>query len=606
MNKNHITAAIIFIFFILFTLFISINSKHNTVLNVISPDKLEISRQDRKTTSSEIVCLDGIEVFSLYPTDEFINKYSKTLKISKSDIISLGYLAQEYAQKSMTNKKVTVVFTPKASSHCKYAQIKYNGMLYSNILANNGFGIINGEIKNSKKFNKNLEQARKLNLVILNHHSDKYHTLDCPYGNIAHDSILIPLKQIPKSSKPCKFCHNINLQLKHKNNKELDIFNNIRIIAPPLKITEGIIKIIITDYTNNLKPNTNCETQVCKEFVNLINSSKKSIDIAAYGYDNIPKITSALTLAKARGVKIRYVYDGTYNSLNDHYKDNYIITQLADSSKSDKTNSESQSNMIMHNKFIIFDNKTVFTGSLNLSRSGLSDYDINDIIILNSVEIANLYQQEFEQMLTGKFHKAKIKIANQRKFIIGNSIIEIYFSPKDHTDERIIELINNAHQYIYAPTFLITHKGIAEALIRAKHRGIDVRIIIDANSINTRNSKHKILRSNNILLKTENYAGKLHSKSMIIDDKYLITGSMNFSNSGVNKNDENTLIIENNVIARIHKNFFLYLWTLIPNKYLKHNARPEAPESIGSCFDGVDNNFNGKIDKEEEACSKNK
>ena len=41
---------------------------------------------------------------------------------------------------------------------------------------------------------------------------------------------------------------------------------------------------------------------------------------------------------------------------------------------------------------------------------------------------------------------------------------------------------------------------------------------------------------------------------------------------------------------------------MIPNKYLKYNAKPESTESIGSCTDGVDNNFNGKIDSQEELC----
>ena len=77
---------------------------------------------------------------------------------------------------------------------------------------------------------------------------------------------------------------------------------------------------------------------------------------------------------------------------------------------------------------------------------------------------------------------------------------------------------------------------------------------------------------------------------------------MNFTNSGDNKNDENTIIIKNRDIAQFHKNIFLYLWTKIPNKYLEHNAKPESPDSIGSCSDGIDNNFNNKTDNEEEYC----
>jgi len=79
-------------------------------------------------------------------------------------------------------------------------------------------------------------------------------------------------------------------------------------------------------------------------------------------------------------------------------------------------------------------------------------------------------------------------------------------------------------------------------------------------------------------------------------------GSMNFSNSGENKNDENMLIITNPRLAQSYKNFFNYLWEIIPDRYLKYNPKAESPESIGSCSDGVDNNFNGKIDKEEELC----
>ena len=155
---------------------------------------------------------------------------------------------------------------------------------------------------------------------------------------------------------------------------------------------------------------------------------------------------------------------------------------------------------------------------------------------------------------------------------------------------------------IYIPTFLITHKRIANELILANKRGVDVKIIMDANNVYTRNSKHILLRENKIPLKIENYAGKLHSKTMIIDDKYLIIGSMNFSNSGENKNDENLLVIQNEKFAKEYKKFFMYLWALIPDKYLKYYPKAESPESIGSCSDGVDNNFNGKIDKDDELC----
>ena len=91
-------------------------------------------------------------------------------------------------------------------------------------------------------------------------------------------------------------------------------------------------------------------------------------------------------------------------------------------------------------------------------------------------------------------------------------------------------------------------------------------------------------------------------KSIIIDDRFSIIGSMNFTYSGNYKNDENVLIIDNKEIAEFAKNTFLHLWQKIPQIYESQDPRAESKESIGSCFDGIDNDFDKKIDKEDEGC----
>ncbi len=601
--KELATYFFLILIFGLFSLFIIQSEKSNLVLTVYTPTKIGIDfNKNKSIENNEIICIENTEAFSLEPDEDFYNKYSKELSLSKIDMINLGYLAQEFAQQTLLNKKVSINYTQKVTKECHFAQVKINGINYENLLNKSGFGIINNKIGDIDNYKKQLELSKKLNLVILNHHSGKYHTLDCPYGNIAHDKIIIPQKHLPEGSKPCKFCHKSKDSIKYKLKKDTTVFNLPQIPQPSLYSADGNIKVLFTDFTKQLKPHNNCTTNVCKELVTQINSAQQTIDIAIYGYSEIPAITQALSKAVQRGVKIRYVYDLPYDTTRVHYKDNNILINLASEHISDKTQSSTKSNMLMHNKFFIFDNKTVFTGSMNISPTGLSGYDINDVIIINSKEIAELYTKEFEQMLSGKFHTSKSKLNLNNNFKIDNSNVEVYFSPKDKASTRIVELIKNAKTYIYIPTFLITHTNISNELIQAKQRGVDVRIIIDANSTNTRNSKHPILRQNGILLKTENYAGKLHSKTMIIDDEYLISGSMNFSNSGENKNDENLLIIKNSKIAKAHKDFFLYLWTVIPNKYLKINAKSESKESIGSCSDGIDNNFNGKFDMAEPAC----
>lgn len=519
-------------------------------------------------------------------------------------MVNLGYLAQEFAQKTLQNQLVTLKFTSRVTSECRYAQLKLKGVDYRAYLENSGFGIKNNQILNKEKFKENLKLSKTLNLVILNHKSNKYHILNCKYGEIAHDTVIIPQKQLPKNSIPCKFCHNNQIKQikKYKYTKNKNIFNLPKVKEPMLNVSIGDITLYYTNFTKHLKPDKQCLTNECRAFIQLVDNSKETIDIAIYGYEEVPPITSALQNAKNRGVNIRFIYDEHSNPSKTYYKGNDILKNLATNFKSDKSDSVTQSNMLMHNKFIIFDHNTVFTGSMNFSPSELSGYDENDILIINSKAIANLYEKEFEQMLDGKFHNQKIKHNLSNKFQLSNSSIEVYFSPQDKSSIRIIELIKNAENYIYVPTFLITHTNISNELINAKKRGVDVRIIMDANNVYTRNTKHALLRSSGIPLKVENYAGKMHSKTMIIDDEYIIMGSMNFSNSGENKNDENMIVIKNFNLAKNYKEFFLYLWSSIPDKYLNFNPKPESKESLGSCSDGVDNNFNGKIDSEDIFC----
>ena len=598
--KNHFTTLFLLSLLVAFLTFLNISSKTRTVRSVISPTKIIIDTNSKNTHSNETYCIDGIDAFSLEYSEDFINKYTQKYNLTQNEFISLGYLAQDYAQKTLLNQKVRIKLGTNVSKECKYASISLNGIDYKKALENSGFGIVNDNIKNLDKFKHNLELARKLNLVILNHHSNKYHTLDCPYGNIAHDKVILPKSQLPEDTIPCKFCHTDKPKTRLiKNN---DIIEIPSIIQPSLQISNGEITTYITDFTKVLKPTNTCNTSACIRLLSEIDNSNSTIDIALYGYREVPEITSALKRAKSRGVRIRYVCDSLYDTSRNYYPDNEVIEKLASSYRSDRSSSQTLSNMLMHNKFLIFDNKTVYTGSMNLSSTGTSGFDVNSIIIIKSKEVANLYTKEFEQMLNGKFHTEKNIFTTNRKFLLDNSDIEIYFSPKDKPTNRILELIKNAKTYIYIPTFLITHNEIATELINAHNRGVDIRIIIDANRVTTRNTKHSQLRKSGIMLKTENYAGKLHAKTMIIDDTYFVSGSMNFSNSGANKNDENLVIIKDKDIAKLHKNFFLYLWTIIPNKYLHKNAKPESPDSIGSCSDGIDNNFNNKTDNEEDYC----
>ena len=99
----------------------------------------------------------------------------------------------------------------------------------------------------------------------------------------------------------------------------------------------------------------------------------------------------------------------------------------------------------------------------------------------------------------------------------------------------------------------------------------------------------------------------MHDKFFVIDGQTLIPGSMNWTGAGEKTNDENILILRSQRLARQYNVWFEELWRSIPDQWLAEGARPD-PESWHSgaaCTDGVDNDFDRKVDATDPGCQPN-
>lgn len=533
----------------------------------ISHDKLykvsEINSPISFTIGNKEFLFKDIETFDSKYTQR--NKeLSINLGITEEEAFVLGNLAKQWAISLMKGRNVYI----------KNQDLIYFKTSYRQKFLFSGYCLLNSKPYYNEMFNKKLALVRKGNYKVLDLDTNRVYEIFDKEVRDLENFIVLRKSHLPKNIK-----HNL--------------INKV--------FYDEKIKVILADSTINLKPDRNCTTSICQEFLTNINNSRKSIDMAIYGYSSVHKIEEALLNALKRGVKIRFVYDVDAKGINI-YPDTLKLIQYIPNNINDGKSIDA--NNIMHNKFYIFDDKITITGSANLSHTDMSEFNTNSIIIINSPDFAKIYKTEFEQMFDGNFHTAK-KSNTRKKLNFPNTNLDVYFSPQDKSiTNAILPLIRNAKKYIYIPTFVLTERRVTEELILAKQRGVDVKIIIDALNASIKHSKHKELREGGILVKTENYAGKMHSKSMIVDDRYTIIGSMNFSNSGENKNDENLIVIDNEKLAMFYKTFFIYQWNKIDDRWLKSNVRAEGIDSIGSCFDGLDNNYDGKKDFEDIACKK--
>ena len=108
--------------------------------------------------------------------------------------------------------------------------------------------------------------------------------------------------------------------------------------------------------------------------------------------------------------------------------------------------------------------------------------------------------------------------------------------------------------------FTFTSKDIAMALFRAKKRGVDVRVILEEFQAYNRWSVYKILKDNGIPVILDKNPGVFHHKVLIIDGKYTLTGSFNYTHSAQKYNDENFLIITSPVISKVFEKKFECYW----------------------------------------------
>jgi phosphatidylserine/phosphatidylglycerophosphate/cardiolipin synthase-like enzyme len=352
--------------------------------------------------------------------------------------------------------------------------------------------------------------------------------------------------------------------------------------------------LYFSDHLNTVMPDYGPKT-MANGLVATINNATISIDFAIYGMRGTEEILNALTSAVNRGVIVRGVVDSDASGFN-YYKD---TQKLIDSLPVGAVISDNHDD-IMHNKFFVFDNSSFWTGSTNISDTGINaEYNQNWSILIRHAGLAQAYTTEFEEMYAGNFHTSKTD-NTQHTFpaLSDGSVIESYFSPTDDaTTNAIIRAIDAAQTEIDVQIFYLTDALIANALINAKNRGVDVQVIIDASGAANQYSEHQRLRDAAIPVKVENWGGKMHMKAMQADGYMVVIGSQNWTGAGNTANDENTLYIENQPLASDFKANFGSQWTSIPDTWLTGNPGAESVNSTGSLSDFLDNDHDGLTDE---------
>jgi phosphatidylserine/phosphatidylglycerophosphate/cardiolipin synthase-like enzyme len=276
--------------------------------------------------------------------------------------------------------------------------------------------------------------------------------------------------------------------------------------------------------------------------VYLIDNAQSSIDIAMFEFD-LQSVADALIRAHQRGVSVRVVYDDEYAE-----EDPQLGQVLAAGIPGTPDDRED----LMHDKFAVFDDEIVWTGSLNFTENGVYRNN-NNVMAFISPELAANYSAEFEEMFSGEFGPGSPANTPYPGTAVGDLWVETYFSPEDDPIDMLVDLVSGAQESIHFMAFSYTQDNLADAMVERANAGVEVAGLFEARGANTQYSECPRLLNLGLDVRLDGNPRVMHHKVIIIDGQIVATGSFNFSANASERNDENVIIVHSLEVANYYE-----------------------------------------------------
>jgi phosphatidylserine/phosphatidylglycerophosphate/cardiolipin synthase-like enzyme len=323
--------------------------------------------------------------------------------------------------------------------------------------------------------------------------------------------------------------------------------------------------------------------------VKFIQGAKHSLDVAIYDMKN-PDVLAALKQMSAK-VSLHILYDGGSgpktgggSTAADPKPPGTETAIIAAGLKSFAQSVKEKGSHLMHDKFIVRDGASVWTGSGNFTNGGLLLQD-NNFLTIDSPAVASAYSKTFGD-IGSPGHSASHTTGAPGGTLqtkIGSVKLSLLFSTQAKEGESIEQEILNrltGARKVRVISMLISDPGILASLLTLK--GVDIQGVVDPHEMkNVMRKKASdpvfwfangdprfVAAPSHAFIAQGDKNDFMHNKVMIVDDKVVITGSYNFSESA-ELNDENLLIFESAAVAAAYDRYFNALFA----QYQKHGAK---------------------------------
>lgn len=301
--------------------------------------------------------------------------------------------------------------------------------------------------------------------------------------------------------------------------------------------------------------------------VKLIDASRSAVEISLFSV-NLKDAPDALLRARDRGVKVRVIINESHVFSRPSTE---VKKLLAATGIEVRTLRGTRSYGVNHNKIGVFDRSVATFGSYNWT-FGATFSSLENLLVARHPVYVDGYIRYFDWMWS-KARKPELGPSPEvpvgyygeppqdpapAQSLNGTRVPAYLFSPGSDTENRLAAILDAARRTIDAVTFTFSSKPLADALIRAKQRGVKVRFMMDEEM--ARDSFiAKYTFDNGVPFRVRRgrtEKGALHNKFAILDGEILATGSFNWTTNASVNSFENVAFVSDAGALKAYQSSF--------------------------------------------------
>ena len=319
-------------------------------------------------------------------------------------------------------------------------------------------------------------------------------------------------------------------------------------------------------YTNSL--------EILQKFINAINGAKKSLHLEFYIWalgGDADRVGEALIAAAQRGVACRVLLDslGSKDWLKSKWPKRFRNAGIAITEALPIQIGRFQfrrADIRLHRKRFVIDGVVAWTGSMNMvdPRTFKQDSGVGEWVdalvriegpVVSQFDLTFLFDWSVATDGIRKFNETNLDIPAPA----GEALAQEFASGPVYRDDILYQVLLSAimdarEELTITTPYFGPDDGLIQALMAAANRGVKVTLIVPKLNDSTlvawsSRSMYGDLLNAGVNI-AEFHGGLLHTKSMLIDKRIAIFGSVNFDQRSLRLNFEISLIVYNEVFCK--------------------------------------------------------